>query len=379
MEKTYFTQSQKHCQTKKDPAMLKNIRQIGMPSSGYKLYIEDSVLSYLKRQMKKEDSRVIALVGSEAFLEETNFIFVEGAICADDIFVNGKNLSFGKKAFTNLYEDMNTFFDDCSLLGWYVPMYEMIRTYGSTLGEKCKLFVLDDPTTQGEMFYIKEMNRIKKLSGYNIYYEKNEPMKSYLISCKEAMEVTGIQEEEREIKEPDSKKEPLKLNSGTKKEKITENEKENSKFTPFLYAASCVLAIVILVVGITMMSNNEKIQDIQKSLETLAQSVAGTLTDNTEEIVDDTAEPTEALEEQVPEETENTEGQAVINDEVEVNSDHVDLVESYVVKEGDTVAGISMKLYDSVNIVEKICEINSIENEDSLYIGQKIYLPDEQE
>lgn len=379
MEKTYFTQSQKHCPPKKDPAMLKNIRQIGMPSSGYKLYIEDSVLSYLKRQMKKEDSRVIALVGSEAFLEETNFIFVEGAICADDIFVNGKNLSFGKKAFTNLYEDMNTFFDDCSLLGWYVPMYEMIRTYGSTLGEKCKLFVLDDPTTQGEMFYIKEMNRIKKLSGYNIFYEKNEPMKSYLISCKETMEAAGIQAEEREIKEPEPKKEPLKLNAGTKKEKITENEKENSKFTPFLYAASCVLAIVILVVGITMMSNNDKIQEIQKSLETLAQSVAGSLTDNTDQMVDDTAAPTEALEEQTPEETENTEGQAVANEEVEVSSNHVDVVEYYVVKEGDTLAGISMKLYESVNMVEKICEINSIEDEDSLYIGQKIYLPDEQE
>lgn len=375
MEKTYFTHSQKQVTGKKDPALLKNIRQIGMPSIGYKLYIEDSVLSYLKRQMRKDDSRVIALVGSETQTEDATCIFVEGAIKADDIFVNGKNLSFGKKAFTNLYEDMNTFFDDCSLLGWYVPMYEMIRTYGSTLGEKCKLFVLDDPTSQDEMFYIKEMNRIKKLNGYNIYYEKNDSMKSYLISCKETMESSANQEEERVIKEPGPKKEPLQVNAKSKKEETTPNE--SSRFTPFLYAASCVLAIVILVVGITMMSNNEKIQDIQKSLETLANNVAGSLSMETgENTVTEVPEVSITPEESAgPLETE--ESTVVDEQEVEVSSDHVDIVEYYVVKEGDTLAGISMKLYDSVNMVEKICEINSIENEDSLYIGQKIYLPQE--
>ena len=375
MEKTYFTQSQKQTTGKKNPELLKNIRQIGSPSIGYKLYIEDSVLSYLKRQMRKEESQIIALVGSEAFMEDTNFIFVEGAIKADDIFVNGKNLSFGKKAFTNLYEDMNTFFDDCSLLGWYVPMYEMIRTYGATLGEKCKLFVLDDPTSQDEMFYIKEMNRIKKLSGYNIYYEKNDSMKSYLISCKEVLESMG-NKEEREIKEPEPQKEPVIFNS--KSVKKEQSEVESSKFTPFLYAASCVLAIVIIVVGFTMLSNNEKIQNIQKSLETLAQSVSSSLTSDTENTIS-TETPSEPVSTETSEEPLSEEGQAVVNDSTEVTSDHVNIVEYYVVKEGDTLAGISMKLYDSVNMVEKICEINSIENEDSLYIGQKIYLPKEQE
>lgn len=371
MDKTYFTHSQKQVEGKKDPALLKNIRQIGMPSIGYKLYIEDSVLSYLKRQMKKDDSRVIALIGSETYMEDTTFIFVEGAIRADDIFVNGKNLSFGKKAFTNLYEDMNTFFDDCSLLGWYVPMYEMIRTYGSTLGEKCKLFLLDDPTNQGEMFYIKEMNKIKKINGYNIYYEKNESMKNYLISCKETLERAAIPEPEKEIKEPGPKKEPLKLNSKSENEKSTDTTK--SGFIPMLYAACCVLAIVILVVGVTMMSNNEKIQNIQQSLETLAENVAGSLTASDDNEVVNTETPAETVAPATTEEAQTS----VVNDEVEVSTDHVDIVEYYVVKEGDTLAGISMKLYDSVNMVEKICEINSIENEDSLYIGQKIYLPAE--
>lgn len=380
MDKKYSANSQKPKAGKRDPSLLKNIRQIGMPSLGYKLYIEDSVLSYLKNQMKKEDSRVIALIGSETETEDATCLFVEGAIKVDDIFVSGKNLSFGKKAFTNLYEDMNTFFDDCSLLGWYVPMYEMIRTYGSTLGEKCKLFVLDDPTSQGEMFYIKEMSRIKKLNGYNIYFEKNEPMKSYLLSCKETLERENEQEERKQIKEPGEKREPLQVKNSNKKDASA--PADNFRFTPFLYAASSVLAIVVLVVGITMMSNYEKMHDMQASLETLANRVTDTITGNSSEDEDNeesavvteipqTTEPVEATEEA-------SESEVVIpEEESTVTSNQVDIVEYYVVKEGDTLAGISMKLYDSMNMVDEICEINSIENEDSLYIGQKIYLPRE--
>lgn len=368
MERQYSTSFQKPKTGRRDPSLLKNIRQIGMPSSGYKLYIEDSVLSYLKHQMKKEDNRVIALIGSETQSEEDICLFVEGAIEAQDIFVNGKNLSFGKKAFTSLYENMNTFFDDCSLLGWYVPMYEMIRNYGSALGEKCKLFVLDDPTSQDEMFYIKEMNKIKKLNGYNIFYEKNDAMKNYLISRKESL--INEQEFKKDANNADKIQELKNDKINSKKE----NEiADNGKSSTLLYVACCILAIVILIVGITTMNGYEQINDIKSSLETLANSVSESfLSGNEKDTTSETSmpSPTETI---VPLESDKTDD----SDENTVSSDNVDVVEYYVVKEGDTLAGISMKLYDSLNMVEEICRINSIENEDSLYIGQKIYLPQE--
>jgi len=370
VDKIHSANFQKPKASKRDPAQLKNIRQVGMPSLGYKLYIEDSVLSYLKNQMCKDDSRIIALIGTEAQTDENTYVFVEGAIRAEDIVVNGKNLSIGKKAFTSLYENMNTFFNDCTLLGWYVPMYEMIRTYGSTLGEKCKLFVLDDPTSQDEMFYIKEMNRIKKLNGYNIFYEKNDSMRNYLISCKENLEEkhrenTDIKEEKESITVEDNK------TVITSKKAVA----EPVRLTPFLYAASTVLAIVVLVVGITMMNNNEKIHNIQDSLETLAKQVSSSLS---VELIGDAA-PTEVVSQALTEApTETAESSVVVLDkDTQVSSNNVEVVEYYVVKEGDTLAGISKKIYDSTNWVEKICQLNGIENEDSLYIGQKLYLPSE--
>ena len=384
MDKKYSVNSQKPKTRNPDPSLLKNIRQIGMPSAGTKLYIEDSVLSYLKHQLKKDDSHIIALIGSESEKTGTACLFVEGAVKVDDIFVTGNELSFGQKAFTDLYGNMNTFFEGCSLLGWYVPVYEMIRKYGSALGEKCRLFMLEDPTNQEEMFYIKEMGRVRKLGGYNIYYDRNDAMKNYLLSCKEELlkeNVDKIQKNAEDSVNTEREKEQRRKENRTKTE-----DGETLRITPFLYAASTVLAIVVLVVGITMMGNYEKMHDMQASLETLANQVSNTITGN-----NSSEESSGANEEQ--QETSETEGSEINSDENNSNSDgsdastedsenytpanSIDVVEYYVVKEGDTLAGISMKLYDSLDMVEEICEINSIENEDSLYIGQKIYLPRE--
>jgi nucleoid-associated protein YgaU len=47
----------------------------------------------------------------------------------------------------------------------------------------------------------------------------------------------------------------------------------------------------------------------------------------------------------------------------------------YVVKSGDSLAGISYKLYNSANYVTKIMELNGIEDQDKIYAGQKLIVP----
>lgn len=381
MNKNDSVNSQKPKTRSPDPALLKNIRQIGMPSAGTKLYIEDSALSYLKYQLKKNDNRIIALIGSESKRNDTACLFVEGAIRTDDIYANGSELSFEQKAFSDLYEKMNTFFDGCILLGWYVPAYEMIRKYASALGENCRLFMLEDPTSQEEMFYIRDMGRVRKLGGYNIYYDRNNGMKNYLLSCKEDLlkENTERIHTNTESVQENGKEE--RSRKSDRKDHEKNEEQESFRITPFLYAASTVLAIVVLVVGITMMGNYEKMHDMQASLETLAKQVGITFSggdaDETENDADkQSPEATDAASEDSKTDApaaEITENPAATYSP----ANGIDVVEYYVVKEGDTLAGISMKLYDSLDMVEKICEMNSIENEDSLYIGQKLYLPKE--
>lgn len=47
----------------------------------------------------------------------------------------------------------------------------------------------------------------------------------------------------------------------------------------------------------------------------------------------------------------------------------------YVVKAGDTLAGICMEVYGSVELLHYICELNQLKNIDSIYAGQELILP----
>ncbi|HBI72231.1 MAG TPA: hypothetical protein DDY59_03465, partial [Lachnospiraceae bacterium] len=50
-------------------------------------------------------------------------------------------------------------------------------------------------------------------------------------------------------------------------------------------------------------------------------------------------------------------------------------VKYYTVKMGDTLAGISYKLYNSANYITKIMELNNIEDEDVIFAGQRLIVP----
>lgn len=48
---------------------------------------------------------------------------------------------------------------------------------------------------------------------------------------------------------------------------------------------------------------------------------------------------------------------------------------SYVVKKGDSLAGIARKFYGNASMVREICDVNQIENPDQIHPGQNILLP----
>lgn len=48
---------------------------------------------------------------------------------------------------------------------------------------------------------------------------------------------------------------------------------------------------------------------------------------------------------------------------------------SYIVCKGDTLTGISLRIYGNGNHVEQICQLNHIQNPDAIQVGQKIMLP----
>ena len=47
----------------------------------------------------------------------------------------------------------------------------------------------------------------------------------------------------------------------------------------------------------------------------------------------------------------------------------------YIVEQGDSLVGICRKIYQTSDMLDKICEINGIDNPDAIYAGQYLALP----
>ena len=47
----------------------------------------------------------------------------------------------------------------------------------------------------------------------------------------------------------------------------------------------------------------------------------------------------------------------------------------YVVQKGETLAGISKKLYGDTSYVKAICKMNGLSDGNLIYIGKKLLLP----
>lgn len=448
---------------------LKNIRQIGKISGRTKIYVEDSTMRFLQSRMRKEEPPVMALLGNEVTEEETTSLFVTGAVLAAKIKVHAGKLEFAPDAFTDIYDEAAAYFAKSTILGWFLPAYDMIAVYADKLGETSRLFLLEDPTEKEELFYLREQKRMTKVEGYYIYYQNNAQMKEYMQQVREAEEEadrntepekrvgrnaepgkrTGwnLAADKRTAWNPVSDKrtgqnEPPAPESGKngQKRKASELKKreefvddyeeelpetplfagEQPRLTAFLYAVSTVLAIVVLVVGITMIGNYERMYEMQDTIETIADSIVNGIV-QTEE-TDDSGQAAEQAGEQtgnaydVTQQTEITSGDGenaaftdtgsesapTQNPETAVQTQsnvqtsdgqqdaRLALEEAmasgavttdasgalvYTVQKGDTLLSISRRFYGTETYAEQILAANTGLAQNELVVGQKLILP----
>ena len=79
--------------------------------------------------------------------------------------------------------------------------------------------------------------------------------------------------------------------------------------------------------------------------------------------------PTQKKEEQVQEEEET-------DQEEEAKTTGSDAYESYVIRPGDTLFKISIQRYGDMSEIEEICRLNGISEDDIIYPGQTLLLPE---
>jgi nucleoid-associated protein YgaU len=151
------------------------------------------------------------------------------------------------------------------------------------------------------------------------------------------------------------------------REKVQQAPKKKS------FAVVAAVASIVIVLGlgavwgqVSFPKLGQAVQDVMGNAEWLV----GT------EQEDETEKTTETLD-LVPVETKNSEITEEPQTETETQeaTETMTRLETYTVRLGDTLIGISQKIYGSENMVNEIAELNGIENTDEIHEGQKLLLP----
>lgn len=382
----------------------RNFRQIGTPEGEKHIFIEDYVYTYLHPAfLGMNERRVCILVGrTETHGKNTN-IYVNGAFELPEIAYCGTAPVFQEKIRTEICSLIKRYFDGSTLLGWFydekgtAPCLtpELERIMKNFFGGNNRLLLLSDSLEKEETLYIYEEGADHKKEGYYIYYERNQAMQEYMIVSRK--------DTPQEVKPEEVRDEALK----NYRELVLNRPKKNFQLPAFhslVYGSGLLVVIAIIVVGISMFNNYEKMKKLETAvsvmeqkndssgtdpaldtetqtklvIEDLAGQVEPTEKENAEnlQIADNTAAPDNTT---APDNTaapDNTSDQAASASTQPQSEAEIILQQGYyIVQPGDSMISISKKIYQDASHVADLCAANGIENVDNIKVGEKLILP----
>lgn len=392
----------------------KNIRQIGSPSGNKRIYIEDYVITYLNYIARpgSTHARGAILLGEMKRSDIGDIIFISGAVDAQNLEFDMDECEFTQEIWTDIYEQIKENFPKLSVVGWFLSRMgfstavndKIQKLHFENFPGNDKVLYITDSLESEDAFYMHEHGQLVKQRGYFVYYTKNEAMQNYIIKQRGG----ASEEKNSEIQRKD---EELIKNYRKKNEaNVKKAEEKNSNSINLLYVASSFVVLAVLAMGITVISNYDKMKDMQVSINRLEitatedaiTEVMAEADHSSEGSIDTTAIITEELTE-----TANTEEsyltledipdtEAFINEEIDASdnttseavtdsSEDISTEQSlpamnnepeyYTIVYGDTLTSIAYERYGSIEFAKNIAEANNLDDNDKIYEGQKIIIP----
>lgn len=385
----------------------KNIKQIGDVSSDKKIYIEDYAFTYINSiaYNSPQEEQAGVLLGELAKEGNERCVFVKGVIKAALGDTSDTGIYFNENIWNKIYSDTEKYFPDLSVVGWFAVMPEVTdermarlkKLHLDNFAGNMKTLYLVDTVEKEEHFYLYENGTLKRQKGYVCFYERNYEMQEYMLersekkSCEDASDDRVIRNIRNVIRE---------------KEELKEQRKSGS----FMYGVSAFLVVVIIVIGINLMNNYEKMRRLNQSVDNLMNQLEGNERGGQDEddngvrdaeasgdiSVDGNAIKVNRLsgdvypleENSTSDKTEReTESdnkaasettQAISESETDasVSSVKTDSYSMYTVKQGDTLMGICKRYYGTTTKYHEVMQYNGLDDSDMLYIGQQIKLPE---
>lgn len=388
----------------------KNVRQIGNVSDSSKIYVEDYVDTFFNQLCEKADQKPVGafLIGEIVQEEEEDYIYVQGAIQMKELIQKGRDVFVNENTWKNACETCKEYFGNAEILGWFLattgqPLevnHNIVKVHQKLFPREKSIFIIKEAREKEEKYFIHKYKDLMECQGHYVFYEKNVEMQDYMIASRKKMGMTPSEIIEDTV---------TKNFRSVIREKMDKGDQKTR--SRYVYAFSTFLVLLVLVIGVTMINNYDKMRDAGLSLSQLGdgasdledEEVVETIGNIVQSEMEDDTEGTEAPTDQeqletLPEDetfTENQEtlegqeGQAENPSENETEGqtenqegstseepqNDSETAEVYTVQKGDTLAVISRKIYGDSSKVKEICELNGLEDGNLIFIGQKLMLP----
>lgn len=383
----------------------KNIKQIGDVSSDKKIYIEDYAFTYINSiaYNSPQEEQAGVLLGELAKEGNERCVFVKGVIKAALGDTSDTGIYFNENIWNKIYSDTEKYFQDLSVVGWFAVMPEVTdermarlkKLHLDNFAGNMKTLYLVDTVEKEEHFYLYENGTLKRQKGYVCFYERNYEMQEYMLersekkSCEDASDDRVIRNIRNVIRE---------------KEELKEQRKSGS----FMYGVSAFLVVVIIVIGINLMNNYEKMKRLNQSVDNLMNQLEGNerggqdgddngvhdseasgdisvdgnaikvnrLSGDVYPLEENSTSDKTEMETMSDNNAASETTQAVSETDASVSSVKTDSYSMYTVKQGDTLMGICKRYYGTTTKYQEVMQYNGLDDRDMLYIGQQIKLPE---
>ena len=300
----------------KESALPKNIRQIGDVRDEEKVYIEDYVMTYIRKKEAKEEEGYLGIfLGEQKEEKGAMYVFVRGILELQfpgkeekkEQRIDGESAEKQREekkkeqkektsadtgvdteeSFqTKFLKEKDNYFPDweiqgCCVIGTYQA--KELEQLSEVMPEAGKLiYHLQE---QEETLYLKEADKYKRMKGYFVFYEQNKKMQEYL---SDVFRDEGIEKENLPDRAIKSFREKVK-------------EKGEKRTGSMLKMASSFFVMTILIIGAITVTRLDEIRSIKNT----AGSDAVTL-EQADQAEDGAALQKTAVEAKIEEGVENT-------------------------------------------------------------------------
>ncbi len=403
----------------------KHIKQIGLSGNSPEIYIEDYAEGYLRRLAGSDytECRVAVLVGEFIKAEGKRYVFVRGAIEAEEVIVDNE-IRFTSEVWASVYEKIKRYFPQYEAVGWFLggPEFlteitdEIRQIHVDWFGGRDRVLYKIDPVEKDAVFHLYDKGELKQWPGYCVYYEKNDEMQDYLVAGAPPSVDAGYKEPVlaelskkvgRKNDEPEDGEPQTELSVAREAEKREERKPAKSGSG---HGAGIVAAMALLAIGayalrerelgaagaggnvtmnptptVAMEERTDRSGDALqanaevKSTDAPATGEAEGKSLLEQEFVPITEEPfapgNEQRETSVTEAPIESFPTATPVSEQEEDAVNRDTMQLYIVQSGDTLATICQNFYGNISRMEEVKGINQIPDENWIYAGQELYLP----